>query len=112
MRIISSFYDYYDKGLAFGADPNLVYIRESQEKFIVFGDKKQKDNKLLEMLDSMPRITSYHGIIAFCGKAFPYYNIPISFQNYKTYYSVKSLKEDIENSKLTNNDTIINVNSL
>lgn len=34
MRIISSFKDYYDCGMAYGFDPNIVYAREtSQKKF-------------------------------------------------------------------------------
>jgi len=89
MRIISKFFDYYDKAVPPQYDDDLVYVRETKEFNIPYG---KKSNELFSLLEMMPRFPNYSfissGIIAFCGKIYPYY-----FCQDKYYYSVLSLKE-------------------
>ena len=76
MRIISSFKDYYDSGVAYGIDPKLVYVRETREQEIKDNTKVEKHLvELLEAYDNLPNFDGERGVIAFCGKLYPYYGI-------------------------------------
>lgn len=91
MRIISKFFDYYDKAVPPQHDDDLVYVREIKEINVPYGGKS---NELLSSLEFLPRFPKYSivnsGIIAFCGKIHPYYWVQDKF-----YYSIASLKESL-----------------
>ena len=107
MRIISKFYDYYDKAVAYGIDPALVYVRERKEFDIRYGNKYYQ-NKLSSLWQSMPRFTAgQYGVIGFCGKAYPFYRF-ISGNITKVYYSVASIKKDLSNKTLESMHTTLN----
>jgi hypothetical protein len=95
MRIISSFYDYYDKGIAYGIDPKLVYVRD-QKEFDFNNQKAKKD--LFKLALDMPSFPyGDFGVIGFCGKAYPFYQFYFNSEFKKTYYSVKDIEKDLEN---------------
>ena len=67
MRIISKFHDYYDTALGYGADPNVLYLRNEEEIDIKVPDKpwnRYWDWRFL-------RGEVEHVIIGFCGKLYP-----------------------------------------
>jgi hypothetical protein len=77
MRIISSFHDYYDGCLAYGADPKCVYLRELKEI------ENGKDwPAVLQLKHSLQAYRAYNrffyashyeaGCVWFCGQAFPF----------------------------------------
>ena len=121
MRIISSFRDYYDNGLAYGSDPKLVYVRESKE---IDMDEKGIHKEIYECIHSMPDYQGIYGVIAFCGKLYPVYQIeyrydPISGKHrHKHFYSFGSLAnyvngnkfiEDVTNDCSNNDGDITNI---
>jgi len=83
MRIISKHKDYYDSVTAgHGTDPKRVYVRKTQELFppalAMFPDKNAAKNPfegLHRILKAMPAHTDDCGVVAFCGKAYPYYSL-------------------------------------
>jgi len=100
MRIISSFYDYYDKGLAFGFDPNLVYVRETKILKAGWGEPGA-NNSLVAMLSPLsigPRNYSLtQAVIGFCGKMYPLFRVSFGYKTNKTYYSFDSIQNDLDN---------------
>lgn len=99
MRIISKFHDYYDIGLSYGIDPNLVYERKTKEMFMDFRfyrNRKwaERDHKIVKyeiLKQCFPNIdhkkiinysrpsTKFEtmniitiGFICFCGVIYPY----------------------------------------
>lgn len=102
MRIISNFYDYYDKSVAYGVDPKLVYVRETTETIIKAGDSEYHKNTLVGLEEVMPRYGGLSGIIGFCGKVYPFYQFggDCNCKFKKTYYSVDSIKNDLERGTL------------
>jgi len=77
MRIISSFKDYYDIGLSFGVDPVLVYVRETRT--VAYKDQShfKEIASIINQMVAFDYIDSNvrHGVLAFCGKAYPFYEI-------------------------------------
>lgn len=78
MRIISKFKDYYDSAAKFGVDLSHVYLRNTQEIDNKLAKNSLKDLNLIRVIDFFRgRDSSIHlsvisGVIAFCGKAYPY----------------------------------------
>ncbi len=113
MRIISKFFDYYDKGIAFGIDPKQVYVRETKEITFEVADKARRDNELFNIMDEMPDFSHfymtgthiYNGVIGFCGRAFPWWQVHISCgQKFiKTYYSIGAMTDDINGNTFEEN---------
>ena len=81
MRIISKFQDYYDSGLAYGIDSNVVYVREQEElsRTPDTSNENTRDRKMLtswrtnryfyEIDDKRER--SYRNVfLTFCGKRY------------------------------------------
>jgi len=102
MRIISSFYDYYDKGVAYGIDPKQIYARETKEIVYEHNDhgNNEVNNELFLAAKNMPKFSDYNcGVIGFCGKIYPWYTISVSslFGTFyhKTYYSIIAMQKDI-----------------
>lgn len=96
MRIISKFYDYYDKAAGFEVDPKLVYVRDMIEDDFEYWDKSPKwAHNLFGLVNAIGyRYSAPHGVIAFCGKMYPYYQLAdIRWTNKKFYYSAKRLHE-------------------
>lgn len=73
MRIISKFKDYYDVGMSYGADPTLVYARETA--FYHSDFEKGFRPGYIEPLNS--------GILYFCGTAYPF----MTSYDYSPYYT-------------------------
>tara|TARA_B100000745_G_scaffold300550_2_gene255184 strand:+ start:677 stop:1420 length:744 start_codon:yes stop_codon:yes gene_type:complete len=48
MRILSSFQDYYDAGIAYGVDPDLVYERKTREESFVESKTNNREHKLFK----------------------------------------------------------------
>ncbi|CAB4196666.1 hypothetical protein UFOVP1290_186 [uncultured Caudovirales phage] len=100
MRIISSFFDYYDKGLAFGIDPNLVYVRETKILKAGYGEPGA-NNSLVGMLRSIALSEKNHrlshAVIGFCGKAYPMFRVSFGNKKTKNYYSFDSIQNDLDN---------------
>lgn len=106
MRIISSFFDYYDKGIAFGIDEKQIYVRETKETLLERGSACDEDfkNDLIGMGFTFPEFKD-SGVIAFCGKAYPFFRVRLvaeyipgtdnSCRMSKTYYSIDSMEKDI-----------------
>lgn len=69
MRIISKFFDYYDKGMSYGMDPNMVFVRKTES--ISF----DKTNSLINSNDLFKFVADFSpfDVIGFCGKMFPVY---------------------------------------
>lgn len=106
MRIISSFFDYYDKGLAFGIDPNLVYVRET--KVLKAGYREPgANNSLVGMLIGLSygektyRLSK--AVIGFCGKAYPLFRVSFGEKKAKNYYSFNSIQNDLDNGVFVEN---------
>lgn len=78
MRIISKFHDYYDgAGGWFSETP--VFVRQEQEKSIKAPTNEAKEalSKVLNIFNKVPHFResgTIYGVIAFCGKAYPYYH--------------------------------------
>jgi len=85
MKILSNFKDYYDIGLSYGIDENILYIRKKE-----FIDKSNNDIK--NIMSYIPNRIPYGGyisrtcstmdiqfnsydVISFCGKLFPVINM-------------------------------------
>jgi hypothetical protein len=100
MRIISSFKDYYDNGLSYGIDPNIVYVREKSTIDLDY----TKCNQYKLILDAMEYANeALHCVVAFCGKMYPVYEI--SWGNCDTkyitkyYYSLEALYNAVFSDK-------------
>lgn len=105
MRIISSFFDYYDKGVAYGIDPKQVYARETKEIDVDY-KHPEYNNELMKLSRDMPMLrsisgfefTKRSGVIAFCGKAYPWYQVGMEYGGNKfnkTYYSIAAMEKDV-----------------
>jgi hypothetical protein len=71
MRIVSNFHDYYDGVRGYGSDPRLVYVRETKE---IEKPAPEIIDPLYVIAAKMPHWDhGGHGVIAFCGRAFPFY---------------------------------------
>ena len=106
MRIISSFRDYYDKGVAWGIDPKQVFVRETKELNLAYNDPEMK-NDLFKVVDAMPSFKTC-GVIGFCGKCYPFWKVHFNPEYdkrgfSKTYYSVESMEKDITGSSFQDN---------
>ncbi len=99
MRIISKFKDYYDSAaFSFGydSDPNIKYIRETSEyfkynRFYYQNDKPEKfyyQNVEAYEKYIASEICTYTGVIFFCGKAYQYFDIPLSYMPYNSKFIV------------------------
>jgi len=88
MRIVSKFQDYYDSGLAYGIDHELVYERHTDTKFVKTeqGSNTREDrlnNNAEHGLRAKRYIRGYGHIgrrkeqhyLHFCGKVYPFYYI-------------------------------------
>ncbi len=109
MKIISNFYDYYDKTIAYGIDPNLKYIREKKRIIVEPVSYKEptkenirKTSIVFDVSNTIAR--AFHGvascdIICFCGKMYPVYSVSFGYEinvkNFRHYYSIESLKLDV-----------------
>ena len=109
MRIISSFKDYYDNSGYADHDPKLLYVRETKEidittnlPFVLQSKKGRSSFKEIaeykvinECIKNIPRICGKHGVICFCGKLYPFYQIIYDSTNpkkfVKTYFSFESM---------------------
>ena len=116
MKIISNFKDYYDIGLKYGIDPEVIFKRTNQEYKIVDSlkynklDATQIDLKLIK--DFFIPLVDYKSMlinpfyIGFCGKLYLGFSYTI-----KTFYEQKEIffysKEDYCNM-MTNNDLTYN----
>lgn len=90
MRIISNFRDYYDGCLGYGADPKLVYVRNTEERYYNETDLGPLQ-RILDMAQTMPAISGdinlSRGVIVFCGRAYPFWNYNgISYYSYDKLY--------------------------
>jgi len=109
MRIISSFHDYYDNGLAYGSDPKLIYVRESKEIDVSPLTTLEKEKSIYKdiyvCIHSMPEYQNNCGVIAFCGKLYPFYEISYRYDSitgkckYKYFYSFESMANYIYSNK-------------
>ncbi|HUV84907.1 MAG TPA: hypothetical protein VMV86_04310 [Methanosarcinales archaeon] len=100
MRIISSFRDYYDSGIAYGIDPDLLYVRETRVQKI---DNKNPMGKHLHELQNafgtLAEFEGHKGVIAFCGKLYPFYEVNTDsmpgfcFSYNKTFFSFKEMQD-------------------
>lgn len=113
MRIVSKFYDYYDKALAYGIDTDILYVRETKEIIlppILYWEpqKSQERQKfeLFKLAQDLPRANvgdriAY--IVAFCGKIYPVYAFNFGWgldkSDYKFYYSIDSIRRDFNNKE-------------
>lgn len=95
MRIISSFKDYYDSCLAYGADTKLVYVRNTEERYYNKTDLGPL-SRILDMVQIMPAIEGdinlSRGVIVFCGRAYPFWDYEGT-----SYYSFDKLYKAISN---------------
>jgi hypothetical protein len=76
VRIISKFYDYYDGAGWFSDTP--VYIRKTKEVNLTqpINEVKKTLVEVFKILNTMPRAHwsgDVQGVIAFCGKAYPFW---------------------------------------
>jgi hypothetical protein len=100
MKIVSNFHDYYDSIRAYGSDPKLLYIRQTEEL-------KKQDPIEIGYSPPHPRgrrldSTVKRGFIAFCGKAYPFYSL--FEQKWKVVYSFDKLKDCISKSTFFDNE--------
>lgn len=110
MRIISKFHDYYDSVQVHGPDPKRVYVRKTVELPGILPPAPDV-HELVEILEHQPvlslidevtfknayRADSF-GVVAFCGRAYPYYRVRDTtlseesyFRNWRTLYSVSAV---------------------
>lgn len=77
MRIRSKFQDYYDCGLAYGVDENILFIRETNEHGINFtnGDNSREVNLHGDRTERRSKDYGWVRInfLHFCGKVYPFY---------------------------------------
>jgi len=111
MRIISKFFDYYDKALAHGIDPKLVYVRETKQVDVGSISYKESNKHNLRTNSEVFRLADTIGnafnfvcqevclVVCFCGRMYPVYNFNFghseSLKGYKHYYSIESLRADV-----------------
>jgi len=105
MRIISGFKDYYDTCIGYGIDPKLVYVRKTEEILNIKGDDLEFIKPLLNIYNEMPYLGGNKsrdtGVIAFCGRAYPFYTFFTSHvltSKFTVYYELDKLKTAIEQS--------------
>jgi len=118
MKIISKFHDFYDSGIGFGIDPDIVYVRNKEEvdgKIFSFSERS-----LFGIFDAIrihepqsPKINVTKKIVGFCGKIYPLliisvagkkgycYNIEQADKFFKDTHKEKVLKEYFKKSKGT-----------
>lgn len=94
MKIISNFKDYYDIALGFGKDDLPLYLREKSQHYfhnreITIAEEREALKPLTNCLNAMPKSPYDKGVIAFCGKLYPFYG---DYQS--VFYSLDSLRED------------------
>lgn len=100
MRIISKFYDYYDKAVAYGTDNDLIYVREEKQIYLPFEHVDSKYD-LFRIVKSIPQFRCGSlSVIAFCGKIYPHYSINLSPTKSKNYFSINDIKSDYEDGTL------------
>lgn len=101
MRIISKFSDYYDAVAGYDTDPKRVYVRKTREFYKEFGlffGKQQEKSLFLDLRNILVNIPNLNnavtGVVAFCGKAYPYYCIytyaPDDIESYHVAANVRS----------------------
>lgn len=102
MRIISKFFDYYDKALAYGIDTGRVYVREEKEFNVLFSSP-DRNHELFSIAEELPDLKFLHktGLIAFCGKIYPFFSIYYG-NKLRTYYSIESYRNDLDSESLLN----------
>jgi hypothetical protein len=86
MRIISKFSDYYDSGMKYGTDPNILYVREMVEhkrtwrKSCEYDEAHAVVTKVLDAGEARDRWHNYNIggrftertiVVVFCGKIYP-----------------------------------------
>jgi hypothetical protein len=76
MRIISQFHDYYDTARSYGFDPNILYIRKTEDLQL-----SPKEEKILEPTKLYPRYCGELIIarisLCFCGKIYRGFNLTV-----------------------------------
>jgi len=95
MKIVSSFHDYYDTALAYGADQTLSYVRQTKEILIpietLFGRQLlmkgppskeplaywTNGNGYYSSAKGYYILRSQKGVLGFCGKRYPYFAIEV-----------------------------------
>lgn len=82
MRIISSWRDFYDGGMAYGLDRSIIYVRESQEIKL--------DNDKYHSYDSLNPF-----YVGFCGKIYPGVMHLYPDKNYNYQYKIFYKKEEV-----------------
>lgn len=124
MKIISKFHDYYDIGLSYGIDPNVVYERKTNEISLVSTNRNNKNEKTknfdlakkvfshIHVTSIMPRGRSYPrdiididniGCVVFCGYVYPFLNVRIQYTDlrktgdYNYIYSLNELDDLVNN---------------
>jgi hypothetical protein len=113
MRIFSKYHDYYDGVLAYGSDPNCVYVRNEEEFRVDYPQnphnpdeyKNIVENKhIAERLNLFPilqdyRISNYNYLqsgdsflVLFCGKLYPCMTFHLPIKNVKGYSYTEKFK--------------------
>lgn len=128
MRIISKFHDYYDIGLSYGVDPEIVYVRKTEKINIDYTSRSEKTELTKQIdiakkvfskfredgfncvkptrrnysLDHLKLLINSFGCICFCGYVYPFIECKINLNRYKKFkyiYLLDDLDNLIENSK-------------
>ena len=111
MKIISKFHDYYDSARAYGEDPNIIYVRKTEEiaekGIIKFNSYKENFFNMGTDTNSWYTKSVY---VAFCGKIYPVMLInkwSLNHENvwYKAAYSIKDIDKIPSLRKLLINGT-------
>lgn len=70
MRLISKFKDYYDHGIAYGVDPNIIFDRKRCQVFSSTYDQLKIPNNMWRY--GLLKSGHYIGYLGFCGYIYPY----------------------------------------
>lgn len=77
MRIHSKFQDYYDCGLAYGVDENILFTRETNKQTVDFknGGNTREANLKKTRTERRDKETGWVSVnfLHFCGKVYPFY---------------------------------------
>ncbi len=116
MKIISKFQDYYDSALAFGIDPNLMYLRETNEDLetdyiipnmefntsIDFDNRRYLSQRSNNFYDDPELYEGDNFIVGFCGELYTGVHISLyhSYESVDHYiYTKKHLDSLISENK-------------
>ena len=97
MRIISKFSDYYDSGMKYGTDPNILYVRESIEHKRTWRKRCEYDEAhavVTKVLDAGETRERWHRhtidgrftdstiVVLFCGKIYPCLKLSVEVKTF------------------------------